>query len=436
MGSSSNLSVGFGFLGIGGTFYYLLNLNMKETSNHITNHISLTKFGILNIVLVSIYCFINLTKWIFFGSLTLQEYNNLREKIYYTIYEFIIGLLIFKFVNYSNYNLYQIDKINWKINLAKFAFLFICIFLLKCFHYTTSIRLSSINNYNYQNNTDNNNNDIIITDKNNTKKDYKLKVIRLFFGISLMHYIDLKLIKLFYNEIKLNNVSNEISNLNSLLYIFGFEILNLYPLIIINSISFLICIFDNYKQLQFKEIQAIKLKNMNGSEFQQRKQELQEENELEAEEEVYKNKWKFKSLRLLEVLGNISRLLNLFIFNSFFMINYTIPAIHIIPESYICFKTILIKSRELINLNKNLKKIKILKKNCTISNKLSLNKTDNLCIICREELSLNDKDKFQLVNSQNRVVMIKNCNHSFHWDCLSNWIVQSNSCPVCRIPTN
>ncbi|OWB69510.1 hypothetical protein B5S33_g4846 [[Candida] boidinii] len=428
MGSSSNLSVGFGFLGIGGTFYYLLN--MKETSNHITNHISLTKFGILNIGLVSIYCFINLTKWIFFGSLTLQEYNNLKEKICYTIYEFIIGLLIFKFVNYSNNNLYQIDRINWKINLAKFAFLFLCIFLLKCFHYTTSIRLSSINNYSYQNTNDSTNSDNNI---NNIKKDYKLKVIRLFFGISLMHYIDLKLIKLFYNEIKQNNLSNEMSNLNSLLYIFGFEILNLYPLIIINSISFLICIFDNYKQIQFKEMQAVKLKNMSGNDCQ--RQELEEEEEgREGEESVYENNWKFESLRLLEVLGNLLRLLNLFTFNSFFMIKYTIPAIHIIPESYTCFKTILVKSRELINLNKNLKKIKILKKNCSIPNQLSSNKTDNLCIICREELSFSDK--FQPVNSQNRVVMIKKCTHSFHWDCLSNWIVQSNSCPICRIPTN
>ena len=41
------------------------------------------------------------------------------------------------------------------------------------------------------------------------------------------------------------------------------------------------------------------------------------------------------------------------------------------------------------------------------------------CSICFDEIKEEDKKKI-------------NCNHVFHKDCLSPWLVNENTCPLCR----
>jgi hypothetical protein len=36
------------------------------------------------------------------------------------------------------------------------------------------------------------------------------------------------------------------------------------------------------------------------------------------------------------------------------------------------------------------------------------------------------------LNKENKEIMILNCNHNFHSDCLQKWLVKSKKCPICR----
>lgn len=45
------------------------------------------------------------------------------------------------------------------------------------------------------------------------------------------------------------------------------------------------------------------------------------------------------------------------------------------------------------------------------------------CSICLESIK----------KSEHRIIL-KRCKHQFHKDCIMNWILQKNSCPLCRTP--
>jgi len=36
------------------------------------------------------------------------------------------------------------------------------------------------------------------------------------------------------------------------------------------------------------------------------------------------------------------------------------------------------------------------------------------------------------LNKENKEIMILNCNHNFHSDCLQKWLIRSKKCPICR----
>ena len=48
-----------------------------------------------------------------------------------------------------------------------------------------------------------------------------------------------------------------------------------------------------------------------------------------------------------------------------------------------------------------------------------LERSDNVCIICREEMSVNCKKL--------------PCNHIFHTNCLTTWFQRQQTCPTCRL---
>ena len=72
--------------------------------------------------------------------------------------------------------------------------------------------------------------------------------------------------------------------------------------------------------------------------------------------------------------------------------------------------------------NYNPVKIKIINVNDFIINMDDYNelKTEN-CSICIE-----------LIENDNNEIIKLNCNHVFHKDCLSPWLVNENTCPLCR----
>ena len=36
------------------------------------------------------------------------------------------------------------------------------------------------------------------------------------------------------------------------------------------------------------------------------------------------------------------------------------------------------------------------------------------------------------LNKENKEIMILNCNHNFHSECLIRWLMKNKKCPICR----
>jgi hypothetical protein len=65
-------------------------------------------------------------------------------------------------------------------------------------------------------------------------------------------------------------------------------------------------------------------------------------------------------------------------------------------------------------------------------NLLNVNANDQLCIICWEKKTNNDEQYMKNILSTFELTKPCKCNGVFHYDCLFQWIVQTNSCPICR----
>ena len=61
--------------------------------------------------------------------------------------------------------------------------------------------------------------------------------------------------------------------------------------------------------------------------------------------------------------------------------------------------------------------------NTTFSSGIDNVEDQELCVICHGAYTEGDRIAF----SKN-----SNCSHAFHVHCISNWLMESNSCPVCR----
>tara|TARA_B110000902_G_scaffold261494_2_gene336379 strand:+ start:49 stop:405 length:357 start_codon:yes stop_codon:yes gene_type:complete len=71
-----------------------------------------------------------------------------------------------------------------------------------------------------------------------------------------------------------------------------------------------------------------------------------------------------------------------------------------------CFK----KIKESYRLNKKIKKI----------NGSDLENLINECSICLEEYKINEK------------IMILDCDHIYHKECINLWLNENHNCPICR----
>lgn len=63
-----------------------------------------------------------------------------------------------------------------------------------------------------------------------------------------------------------------------------------------------------------------------------------------------------------------------------------------------------------------------------------LDQTDNLCIICREDMYSKEKfaEEFGKELSDRKTAKKLNCGHILHVKCLKEWLERSDSCPLCR----
>lgn len=128
----------------------------------------------------------------------------------------------------------------------------------------------------------------------------------------------------------------------------------------------------------------------------------------------------------------------LYLFFSLIMIsNYCVP-LHIFRESYMTLRVFVTKTREIIWYRRLTGTYGI--SSFTRANGVDLEDLP-LCIICREAMRdeqfstteeiLDDTNKHSYGIHHNIPVKIK-CSHIIHYDCLFEWLQQSNKCPTCR----
>lgn len=311
-------------------------------------------------------------KWAIFGKLSSNEIKNLKEKVNYTLWEFFFGFIIFY---HNNTRLVSNSDFIIQDELIKFGGLFLVVLLLKCFHYLSVYRAFSIF---YINRT----------------KPKILPFIRFATGLILLNLIDGLLAYRFYQEVMYNHLSSVTIENNILIAIFGFEILNLFPLILLTSIKYGLNCYEYWKfdglidRHQYNDLKILKWCD-----------------------------FKLKVNYICEFLVNLLRFSMTCIFSVIFLYLYTFP-LHILPSSYLSLRVLILKTRCLVDLKKRQFK---LQKLLVPPNDSLLNQ--NKCIVCFEEFSTDHgKD----------VRVLKNCNHLFHYGCLKNWIDYSSCCPICR----
>lgn len=254
-----------------------------------------------------------------------------------------MGLIVFRHIDGTNLSF---------LGVFKYASLFVCVLLLKSFHYLSAIRVKKfINNNNLP----------------SAQTLFNRQSIKVLIGMFLLTLIDFLLIYKFTHD-----------NLNTMSIIFGYEILNLFPLILLSLFRFTTSMFFlNYGK------QSI-----------------------------------LKSRIILEFLINLARFSLLVIYTWFFNLHFTFP-VHIIPSSYKCFRLLLTKTKDLVAYKRDVIKFnrfdQSLKK-VSVTNKKLI--TDRC--FCLEELK-DDSD-----------LRILSCDHIFHYECLKWWLIKSKSCPMCR----
>jgi E3 ubiquitin-protein ligase synoviolin len=201
-----------------GAFGAFVSLGAYKKLIHDADILSfLSHYKVFNATVVVGFLVVNFLKWLIFGKLSSTEIQNLRQKFDFTMWEFFCGFAIFYFQSDSFQNVIH--------TFLKFAGLFLCILLLKCFHYLSSDRVSQhFNQHNFG----------------------KLIVLRFALGIILLNFIDGLLIFRFIKD----------ANHSVLRNIFGFEILHMCPLILLTCLKFgLNCYYlDDWNNNKFKII--------------------------------------------------------------------------------------------------------------------------------------------------------------------------------------
>ncbi|EDK36246.2 hypothetical protein PGUG_00344 [Meyerozyma guilliermondii ATCC 6260] len=286
---------------------------------------------------------VNCVKWGMFGRLTRNEVKHLKDRVFYTGWEFSFGFILF-FVNTKR------DMADIKNELFKFSGLFLCVLLLKCFHFLSADRVNTV--------------------FGNLNGNFRWAHHRFGMGILLIGFIDILLISRFFKEVdNFRSMHKSSFGDNILAAIFGFEIINMFPLIVLTGVKYTCTL---YRQNHYS-----KTSRMN------------------------------QAVHVAEFLVNLSRFLIVCIFSVVFLYFYTFP-FHIMPSSYMSLRVLVTKTRHLIMLHR--KRTRLLK--------LKSAPPNGDCSIC-----------FDTLDNECRTTT---CKHSFHLQCLHEWANYAETCPVCR----
>lgn len=278
------------------------------------------RFKLVHSSVLALLLVANFFKWLVFGRLTPHEIKTLREKAGHTTWEFVFGFLVFY---NSTGNLLDIYT-----EAIKFAGLFLCVWLVKCFHYLTADRVHSA---------------YTATDAAGHVYGHFL-IPRLGLGILCLNLVDGLLIYQYWHDIIMKNYASH----NVLITIFGFEIMNHVPVLLSTSLQF---VLNTYEVLAVSP----------------------------SSPELFKQ-WKLRKVKTMfvaEFAFNLLRLTMSFVFSILFLYYYTVP-VHMLPTAYNSLKIAVLKTRLFVDFKKRqllLMKLKIPR--ATFPEK---------CIICYEEL--------------------------------------------------
>lgn len=299
-------------------------------------------FSVYHVFFVGFLVVVNGVKWGMFGRLTRNEIRSLKHRIIYTIWEFTFGLLLF----YYNTTRTSADI---KHELFRYSGLFLCVLLLKCFHFLSADRVNNV-----------------FDNSRGSWAQHRFGV-----GLLVVGMIDVLLMTRFYKEANNYWMMRKSSfDDNILVAIFGFEIINMFPLIVLTGVKYGCSVYHQKRPASVHNVDQV--------------------------------------VHVCEFLVNLTRFLMVCVFSAVFLYFYAFPY-HIMPSSYMSLRVLVTKTRDLIRLHK---------KNSRLA-RLDKGPQDGDCAICFDNLSREES-------------RITKCNHSFHFQCLQEWANYAESCPVCR----
>ncbi|CAK7896258.1 hypothetical protein CAAN1_03S02762 [[Candida] anglica] len=306
------------FLGIG-----LFKLDIRSGFDIRSNYP--IHFKVAHFLAFIIFVACNCIKWLVFGSLSHTEVSNLKNKVSYTIWEFSVGFLIFLHTSPSGILVgLQVAQ----PHLLKYAGLFLCVLLLKCFHYLCVDRAQVVFHQPSQ---------------RSSHPSGRHLCLRLSIGLALVNLVDVLLIHRFFYELYYNSAG---ARSNILMAIFGFEILSIFPIIVWTTVRFAL---DYYESKHWVSATWLDKKS--------------------------------KILKVGEFLANFVRFSMTCVFAAVFLYMFTFP-LHILPSSYLTFRVLLLKTRSLIDYYKSQMRLKRLTTPVSTSDL-----SDETCIICFDDLS-------------------------------------------------
>jgi len=134
--------------------------------------------------------------------------------------------------------------------------------------------------------------------------------------------------------------------------------------------------------------------------------------------------WESKSMYIfyIDLVKEFFILVCYVVFFAVIVHRYGLP-LHLIRDLYVTFRSFIQHCRDLIHYKKATRNMNERYPNATAED---LNENDNICIICREEMTV------QADNNSSDVPKKLRCGHIFHLRCLKSWLERQQSCPTCR----
>jgi hypothetical protein len=65
-------------------------------------------------------------------------------------------------------------------------------------------------------------------------------------------------------------------------------------------------------------------------------------------------------------------------------------------------------------------KVGLISKNILDKTQVKINRNNDFCVICQEDIK------------KDIIIREINCKHSFHINCIDNWLVENKKCPMCK----